>query len=93
MMPASVWMRSSSRPGMRSSGITVSRAVILMPELFGTGLGAGEMVAAMGRDLAGFFMSVANSLHSKAAAQMKSPADGAEKPLVRRRPAATVRPA
>ena len=53
--------------------MTVSMAVILMPELFGTGLGAGEMVAGAGRDWVGFFMSVRNSLPSRARAQTKSP--------------------
>ena len=56
MNPASVWMRSNSSPGMMSSGMTVSSAVILRPELFGTGLGAGEMVRAGGTGLADFFM-------------------------------------
>ena len=43
--------------GMMSSGMTVSRAVILRPELLGTGLGAGEMVA-VAAGLEDFFMSV-----------------------------------
>ena len=41
-------MRSNISPGMMSSGMTVSMAVILMPELLGTGLGAGEMVVMSG---------------------------------------------